>query len=319
MYTRILIFTVFAAAAPVQISYAAEGEAKEAPAGTIHVVDDEVYQYDPEKEKKEVRPDPKPKKSSPLGRIKPASRAVSDDEDEDDGVPLGEQFNLELRGLYWSATLDTNIRVDSGELKGTEVDVVDDLGLAKQTGVPNGEITLKFFNRHKLKVNYFRLAYSADTVVEESFVFNGVEYDAASQVNTEIDLSSTRVSYEVDLIRGNAGYFAFRLSGDYINAKASLVTNDVLSNKATLGIVAPLPGIAARISPSRWVSLTADISGIGYNKSYVVDGAAYVDINPTRNVGLVLGYRTIQVNIDLDDKKANAKWSGFFAGIALRI
>ncbi|MGK7346391.1 MAG: hypothetical protein ACNS63_11360 [Candidatus Nitrospinota bacterium M3_3B_026] len=281
--------------------------------GGEQVVEDEVYQYNP----KESAP--------PRGRYKSAEAASSGPAPSspapggNGGEPYGEDFVFELRGFYWMASLDAKIRVDSGELEGTELDVVEDLGFDRTKGVPGAEMTIKFLGRHKIKLDYTQFTYSTSDMVEKSFVFNGVEYPAESQVDAEIGVYSVRLGYEYDFYRSAAGYISGRLSGDYLYARASLVTNDILGNKASLSLVAPTLAVAGRWNAARWLSFTADVSGVAYDKSSIFDGAVYMDINPVPSIGFTVGWRSILVNIDVEEKKSEAAWSGLYGGVAIRI
>jgi len=364
MFTRILVFAVvsFTVSPFPGLVFAEEKDkGNKTRTGTIHVVEDEVYRYDPEsppsEQKKPSTVAPRVKKEPVIKRTpestapatsapaksseptytapvssEPATAAptllreqprqlADEDKEPDDGEewnPIGEDFNLELRGAYWLATLATSLRVDSGELQGTEVDLVNDLGLSKQAGFPIGEITLKFFERHKIKVDFVQISYSARNTVKNDFVFNGVTYPAESDVATTLNIQSIRFGYEVDLFRSSRGYFAFRLSGDYLKTNASLVTNDTLYNKADVTLVAPLVALAGRINAMPWLSITLDVAGVGYDKSYVYDGTIYFDINPVRNAGLTFGWRSITVNVEIEGKKAYVQWSGPYAGMIIR-
>ena len=291
--------------------------------GSIRVIEDEVYEYDPG-HKPRGRSGVAQSASSPAKIKSSGKRSASAARQGAKAIPVktyanGERFNLEIRGAYWLAQLDNTMRVDTGELKGTELDLVDDLGLDRQKGVPSAEMTIKFYDRHKIRADYFRLSYSAAKVVEEDFIFNGVTYPARSHVNTSLDIQSARIGYEYDLYRGVGGYFAMRMSANFISAKADLVTNSTLSNRASLSFVAPRMGMAGRWNINRWLSWTADVSGVGYDKSYLFDGATYFDINPTRRVGFTVGWRSIVVNIEIDEKKADVQWNGVYGGVCLRL
>lgn len=306
MSSRILILIFAAVFFPLTVPVAAGAQG----AGHL-IVEDEVYQYNPKEASSASRGSYK--------SVEAVSSAPVSSVSAPGGEPYGEDFSVELRGFYWPASLDARIRVDSGELEGTELSVVEDLGFDRVSGVPGAEMTIKFLGRHKVKLDYTQFAFSTSGVVEKSFVFNGVEYPAESEVDAEINVHSVRLGYEYDFYRSAAGYISGRLSGDYLYARASLVTNDILSNKASLSLVAPTLALSGRWNAARWLSFTADVSGVAYDKSSIFDGVLYMDVNPVPAIGFTVGWRSILVNIDVEEKKSEASWSGIYGGVAIRI
>jgi len=239
-------------------------------------------------------------------------------DDYEAGPAYGEQFNFELRGAYWNSSLESTVKADSGSIKGTNINVVSDLGLDGNKGLPFGQLTLKFAERHKIVADYIALSYSGDKVVNQSLVFNGVSYAVSSRVSSTLDLKSAKFGYEYDIARGDAGYLAFKLAANYVYANASIVTANALSNSVAMDAWAPVIGLSGRISPIKMVSLTLDVAGIAFDKSSVTDGAIYLDINPLPNIGFSVGWRTIKIVVDVEGKKADTQWGGVFGGMAVR-
>ncbi|MBI5816450.1 MAG: hypothetical protein HZB29_12665 [Nitrospinae bacterium] len=245
--------------------------------------------------------------------IAPAAFAQSDGSSS-----YGEQFTFEIRGLYWNSSLQNIVRADSGSLKGTDIDLVSDLGLDNNKGLPFGQVEIKFAERHKLIADYISFSYTGNKVVSENLVFNGVSYPVASRVQTALDLKSARIGYEYDLVRDPLGYLAFRLAANYVYAKAQVVTAGALSNSISMDAWAPVVGISARLTPVSMVSISAEVAGVGFEKSSVLDSSIYLDVNPIPNVGLTAGWRNIRIVVDVDGKKADTQWSGPFGGVAVR-
>ena len=230
----------------------------------------------------------------------------------------GEAFVLEFRADYWMPTLSSDLQVDSGNLAGTNINVVRDLGFDEKKSIPTAELTLKLAERHKLRFDYISFAYSGRKEVASRIVFNGVVYPLSSQLKTDMELRSIKAGYELDLLRNENGYLAFRLAVDSVFAKASIEAMGAISNSASASALAPVVGLSGRLAPMPWVSLTADICGVGYDKSTVYDGAIYADINPIKNLGLTVGWRTVRININVESKISDTQWSGVYGGLALR-
>jgi hypothetical protein len=196
---------------------------------------------------------------------------------------------------------------------------VRDLGYDDKKSVPSAELVLKFAERHKLRFDYLNFAYSGNKAIGTQLVFNGVTYPLSTQLKSDLELRSIKAAYEYDLVRGESGYLAFRLAGDYVYAKASVETMGALSNSASASAIAPVVGVAGRLFILPWVSVTADISGIAFDKSSVYDGQLYVDLNLIKNLGVAAGYRTMRIDINVEGKRSDTQWSGAFAGLTLRL
>lgn len=233
-------------------------------------------------------------------------------------LPNAELFVFEFRANYWFPTLSSNLKVDSGSLSGTSIDVVRDLGFDDKKPLPTAELTFKLAERHKLRLDYLSFAYSGNKTISSKISFNGVVYPLSSQLKTDMELRSIKAGYELDVFRNEKGYVAFRLAADSVYAKASIETMGAISNSASTSIIAPVVGVSGRISPLPWGSLTADICGVGYDKSTVYDLSVYADINPVKNLGITVGWRTLRLNINVEGKASDTQWSGVFGGLALR-
>ncbi len=240
------------------------------------------------------------------------------DYDQGGDYTPGEMFNFEVRAYYWLTGFDAEIRVDGGDLSGTDIDVVDDLGLERSKGFPGVEATIKFAEKHKLKLNSIALKYSGSTIVDSQFTFNDVIYPAGVKADTSMDVNLFIFNYEYDFIREKEGYVSFRFGVEGVSTNVSIVTNDLLSNSANISVGVPVIGLAARMNFSEYVSMTGEVSGIAFDKSSMSDFTFYMDINPTRNVGLYLGYRAYRLDVDIDDKRGNIGWNGIMAGGAFR-
>jgi hypothetical protein len=229
----------------------------------------------------------------------------------------GEAFVFEFRADYWFPTLSSDLKVDNGNLSGTNINVVRDLGFDEKKPFPAGQVILRLADRHKLRLDYLSFAYSGDAVATSEIVFHGATYPQNSRLKTNLDLSSIRAGYEVDLSRNENGYFSFRVGADFMKANATIDATG-MSNNASASAVAPVAGLAARFFLIPRVSLNADVSGEWYDKSSVFDGAVYADLNIIRNLGVTVGWRTLSININVEGKMSDTRWSGAFAGLAFR-
>jgi len=234
-------------------------------------------------------------------------------------TPLGEDFTFEMRGLYWLPGLTATIRSDKGALEGTRIDLVDDLGVDGDKAFPSFEATLKFFGRHKVIFSYINISYSATTILDSEIMFQGQTYDVLSLVSSSADIQSARLAYEFDLVRTDSGFLGLQAGVNFISAELEMVTNFILSNKASVSAAVPMFGATGRFNFGPYVSGTAYAAYMTYQTADSLDAGVYLDFNPLRNLGLTLGWKTVSLKGETDTEKVDVQWSGPFAGFALRL
>ncbi len=240
-------------------------------------------------------------------------------ERESAGPGIGERFGFEGRLLYWNANFRGIVRSDEGDLKGTEIDIVEDLGLETPKGVVSAEFTIKFLERNKLKFSYINFSYSSSVLLTDEVVFKGVTYPLFSLVDTTADIVSIRAGYEFDIFHNDTGFFGVQLAANYLSSKITLVANKVLTNSVKSSVVIPVVAATGRVFITHNISGTLEGSWMSYDTAMSLDGSAYLDYNPMREVGLTLGWRTIIAEADLETEKAEIQWSGFYVGIVVRM
>lgn len=301
MLTRISIWTLLAFFASTY-TYAFAAETKRPPLPTSG-----------DTKKKTTRPD--------NFRTKKPPKKIAEDVEEKPfelEYARGEYFTVEARAGYWITVLTGNVNISSGDVIGNDIDLVSDLGLEDELGVFNGELTLKVSQRNRFTVGAVNFSHAGQGEVSETFTFNGVTYTEGVATDSSLDIQIVTIGYELDLVRAPRGYFAIRLSVDLFEIQTSIVTASILENKATISAAIPKAGLAARINISDWVSVTGNVSAIEYEENYLVDGAVYLDVNFTPNIGIFAGWRMIRLEINIDDDGGEIEWSGAYLGAMVR-
>jgi len=248
-----------------------------------------------------------------------ATRASAQEGAGSPKASLSEMYNFELRGFYWNSGLDATVRSDEGGFEGTDIDVVEDLGIARQKGVIGGEATLELYQGHKLKLTVVNISYDTDKVIDKELTFKGDVYGVGTKVTSKMNLLSARLGYEYDFIRGDNGFVGLQLAANLIQTNASLVTNDTLSNSARVALVFPMVVATGRAHFTKHISGTAELGWTGYESSNLFDAVLYIDYNPVRRVGITFGWKSIMIDAKESGDKVNVQWSGVFAGLILRI
>ena len=105
------------------------------------------------------------------------------------------------RASYWLPGMDSELRVDSGGVVGTNFDLKNDLGVDSDF-FPAGEIWLGS-GRHYFALGYFKAVYDGDKVLSGSPVYNGVTYPNLS-AHFNMDFKSLDLTYGYRLVNLDA-------------------------------------------------------------------------------------------------------------------
>jgi hypothetical protein len=247
------------------------------------------------------------------------SNASAEEAGEADLASFSEMYNFELRGFYWNSGLDATVRADDGDFSGTDIDIVEDLGIDKTKGLFGAEATLELYSGHKLKLTVVKISYDTAKNIDKEITFKGDTYPVNTKVNSKLDLLSARLGYEYDFFRRDEGFLGIQVAANILRTKASLVTNDTLANSAEVATVIPMVIATGRAHFNKHVSGTVELGWMGYGSSNLFDTVLYIDYNPVRNVGVTAGWKAIMIDAEDGGDKVDVTWSGIFAGLIIRI
>lgn len=238
---------------------------------------------------------------------------------------VGERYNVELAGVLWGADPSAVIKSESIGIPGTEIDLVDDLGIEEKR-LRELRVVLRPAPKHKFRINYLPIQYQAETVVQREFVFNGQLYRVGIPVNTDARFNQFRFGYEYDFFYRPRGYV-----GVMVDLKYTDVAIDIASAAGPeefTELVAPIPGIGftgrGYVAPN--TSITGEVTffkipeGLGgeeYGGSYV-EWDFYGTFNFNDHVGAQLGLRSIDVDYFKDLDSGNLNFRGWYFGGVVR-
>lgn len=241
------------------------------------------------------------------------------------GLALGEEYNIEAAAGWWNPTPGLIISSESLGIPGDDIDLVTDLGVG-QKRIGELRFVLRPATKHKFRLNYLPLKYSAEAVVQREFVFNGQRYRLGLPVNTEADLTTWRFGYEYDFLYRDRGYLGVLLDVKYTNVDVSLASP--IGEEFT-SQVAPIPtiGIVGRGYVVENVSITGEVSffKVPENLAEQLNGEGrYLDydfygtFNFNRYVGAQLGLRSIDVHYRKDLDAGELSFTGWYFGAVVR-
>ena len=232
----------------------------------------------------------------------------------------GERYNVEISGGFWSPTIQAVVASESILIPGTDIDLVNDLGVVDER-FPEFRAVLRPARKHKFRVGYVPIKYEAEATLSRNIVFNGILFPVNVPVRSLLDWKAWRFGYEYDFIYRDRGFLGVILEAKYTDVTVELESPFTLEfTKAKAPI--PAVGLIGRgyIFPN--VSVTGEFTGFklpgniadlneGDTGSYY-DFDVYGTLNFSNNIGVVAGYRRLNVDYRIDLDYGDLELKGFY-------
>ena len=229
----------------------------------------------------------------------------------------GETYNVEFSVGMWNPTPDIVIR--SGELTafGTEIDAVNDLGFARKK-LPDIHLILRPAKKHKFRFEYIPIRYDAEAVLTRTITFRGVTYSLGIPVTSSLEWKAYHFGYEYDFVYRSHGFVGLVAEVKYTKVQASVASQD---ESAAMQQTAPIPAIGgiARAYLTDSVSITGELTGFKLPESVSadtrgrdVDFDIYGTANFTNNVGVQVGYRSLDTMYQVSQDSGTLKLRGLY-------
>lgn len=239
----------------------------------------------------------------------------------------GETYHVEGGLVFWNPPPQLNVASESLGIAGTQIDAVQDLGIQRKH-FNELRIVLRPTKKHKFRINYLPMSYSAQSTVHREFVFNGISYGLNLPVTTELQWKTWTLGYEYDFLSTDRWF-----AGLVVEAKATDVEVDLTANLAGVTATdfvtakAPIPNIGGigrfYIVPN--VSITGELVGFKIPDSvspdyraHYVDFDLYGTVNFNNYVGAQLGYRSLDVGYTIKKDQGLFKMKGLYFGGVVR-
>lgn len=220
---------------------------------------------------------------------------------------------VDVEGRYWFSNLDDKIQVTGAGVTGTEIDLVNDLGVDDKKNFFDARITLEL-GSHKLRYGYMPLKWDGNNTLSQSIVFNGQTYSATTNVDSELKMDYHRLGYEYDIIDTLNNKLGIIFEVKYFDGNASLKAPGAgLDESESFKAPIPTVGIAAQVGLPLLISVGGEVTGISLgSKAYMVDGEVGVNIKPFPFVIISGGYRVFMLHLENNDDLADLTVKGPF-------
>ena len=170
----------------------------------------------------------------------------------------GERYHIEASFGWWNPSPDFQIASESLGVLGTVIDAVDDLGIEKKQ-IPELRIVLRPGRKHKFRVDYLPMSYSASSTVHREFVFNGIKYNVNLPVSTELSWKTWHLGYEYDFIYRDRGFVGIVLQAKATDIQASIQAAALGREFARAQAPVPAIGGIGRVYVVPNISITGEL------------------------------------------------------------
>jgi hypothetical protein len=232
---------------------------------------------------------------------------------------VGEDYHVEVSFNFWNPTPEPIVNSEALGILGTDVNLVNDLGIEKQT-LRDLRLVLRPATKHRFRVNYLPMNYDAQSTVRREFIFNGLRYPVGLPVATTAQFKTWRFGYEYDFLYRERGFLGVLFDVKVTDVNVGL--NSPIGDEFTKAL-APIPTIGgvARVYPARNVALNGEVSYFKipdsasdeYKGRYIdFDLSATFNVHP--NFGVEAGYKSIDVFYQAKSDTGTLTFKGLYFG-----
>jgi hypothetical protein len=215
-------------------------------------------------------------------------------------------------GVYLTS-FDSSIRLDSGSLRGTRIDLEKDLGLDASQSLFRVDARYRFARRQYLVLSYYDINRSADrTLLDRQIRFGDEVFNVNSRINSFLDSQFISLAYRYSVASGRRADLGISFGFSVVTLRTGIAASATVSGpeeqEADVGtdakFVAPLPlaGLHGRWRIGRkwivegafqYIKLTiSDITGSD------TDADIRVEYYPLPRLGIGLGYAFNRIDLN---------------------
>ncbi len=224
---------------------------------------------------------------------------------------------LELKVKYWMPKLDGDVRADDDGITGTTINIEEDLGIeTDDENVMPVELVLHLGRRLRLWLGYRDMEFEGSASVNDEFVFAGDTFLVKTDIDSRLELTSTEIGIELDLIPTEMFGIGACVSAAYFDGQATITdTNFLITATGTFSSIVPSFGVFAKLNLYEdKLTVYGRFSGLTYEDDTYTDFLLEGKFELLANVGIICGYRSVSVDIEQDEVFVDADMSGFFIG-----
>lgn len=233
----------------------------------------------------------------------------------------GESYHVEFSFGIWNPTPQILVTSEALGIGGTTIDFVADLGIQKNR-FPEFRLVGRPAKKHKFRLSYTPIEYSASTTINREIIFNGQRFRFGIPVEGLLTWKQYRIGYEYDALYRERWFAGIILDVKYTDVSVTVASPLVSTEFAQARAPIPTVGGIGRVYVAPNISLTAEVTGIDvpdisedFDGRYI-DFDIYGTVNYTDHFGAQVGYRRINVEYLIERDAGDLKMGGlYFMGV----
>jgi hypothetical protein len=223
---------------------------------------------------------------------------------------------------YWMPAVDANITSTELAVIGTDINIIDDLGLGDSENIPalTASIDLPLFP--EILLSYFAISGDGKKDITKNLTFKGVTYTVADNVSSSYDITQYEALLSFNIIDSDAGKFGLLIGAKYFEVETELKDNTTgITKSESVDGPVPVVGFVGGISLPAKFRIEAIARGLSLEvqdidaKLYDIEAALHYDAN--RFLRASVGYRYFMINAEDTgtNDSVDMKFTGPFVGI----
>lgn len=235
---------------------------------------------------------------------------------------VGERYHVEFGLDFWNPSPVGTFASESLGIPGNDIDLVSDFGVTSQR-FRQMQVFLRPAKKHKFRMVFTPIRYSTEATLTRNLIFNGILFPVSVPVTLDFAWNAWQFGYEYDFIYRERGFVGVILEAKYTDVEVNL---DAIVGQEFARAKAPVPAIGGigRVYVTSNTAVTFEVTGIQVPQSLAEDvDAKYIEYNIygtfnfTNNVGVRFGYRSLDVDYQIDLDSGNFELKGwYFGGVA---
>ena len=222
---------------------------------------------------------------------------------------------------YLSLSPEGEFAVTDSNIAGTRIDFEDDLGFddSEEMYLEAG-LNLGPFH---LAAGYMPIRFSGSGLLTRTIAFNGQFYNVGVNVDSDVDIDLYDIGLTWNLLNLDDAPVRLQIGPEVcvkvVDADLSLkdTTNGIEESDS---VTAPVPtiGLRARVGLGDWLSLVGRVGYLEVHDNSFMDADAQLEFSPIPFVGVFVGYRYFDLEVDESDVYIDASFDGPYGGVMVR-
>lgn len=223
-------------------------------------------------------------------------------------------IGITVEERFFASKLDGGIKSDNIDYNGGTIDWKDTVGLPNEN---SPETILRYKNMSLDWVHYHG---KGEANLTGNLKFDDKDYTGKVKTKNNFDylkfsVDNPIVKTDVANVTWNYGIAGFLWD---VGVKGTAGGVNTSSSKQ-FGVPVPIVGVGASAKVANGLNVYANVSGLplgGYG--HIADVEAGLHYEPITNLGLNVGYRLIDIDVNHEDDSASYKLAGPFAGLSYK-